>query len=559
MMSKAPELLSETILRLPGYDPYRDADGFRFDTQCAQDHIDFFAECLVHVKAAKAGKPFILEPWQQAIVANLFGWKSEETGLRRYREVFIMVGRKNGKTPLAAGLLLDILFRDNEPGAEVYGAASEYKQASLVFEHARGMVRKQKELRARCKIYDGQAKSIQLKSDASTYRVIASGADASHGFNTHAAVIDELHKQPNRELVDALLTSTGARAQPLIIHITTSDYDREGSICNEKCDYAYKVRDGKLDPPDPSFLPVIYEADQDQGRDYTDPLVYGDPAIWLEANPNLGVSLSHEYLEREARRAHEVPTFLNTFLRLHLNIRTGQATRDVLTEWNICDGSVDEEKLIGRPCFGGLDLASRRDIAAWVLLFPPEEDDDDERWVILPRFFAPGDNAEARERQDKAPYQTWGRQGHLTLTEGSSIDYAAIRDRVLDDSRRFALVDVGADRWNLEFLRQQLDLEDIEVVEFGQGYRDMSEPTKELDKLVAGHQIAHGGHPVLKWMVSNAVIREDEAGNIKFDRKRSSDKIDGLVALVMALGRAMVYEGGSVYESRGALRLGVDE
>ncbi|KKL20610.1 hypothetical protein LCGC14_2453730, partial [marine sediment metagenome] len=358
MVKTASSKLDKIIRLIPGYDPVSTAGECTFDEKAAQHVIDFFTECLTHVKGDMKGQPFILQPWEQAIVANLFGWKQPD-GARRYREAFIFIPRKNGKTTLTAGIVLYTLFCDGEPGAEIYSAAKDREQAALLYEQAKGMVLQEPELSSRSTLY-ATYKSIVIASEGSSYKAISAEASTKYGYNTHLAIIDELHAQHNRELVDVLMTSTGARRQPLIIHITTSDYERE-SICNEKHLQASKVRDGIT--KDPSFLPVIYEATIDDD--------WADPKVWAKANPNLDVSLPTKYLERECQHAKEVPAYENTFKRLHLNIRTEQATRWISMEsWDACDEKIDLADLVGRDCYAGLDLASKIDVASFVLLFP---------------------------------------------------------------------------------------------------------------------------------------------------------------------------------------------
>ena len=331
MTSDATSTWDDVIGLVPGYDPQATAGDCWFDEEAADKVVGFFADCLVHVKGEFAGRPFLLEPWQQAIVANLFGWKRPD-GTRRYREAFIFVPRKNGKSILAAGICIYMLFCDGEWGAEIYCAAAERDQAALVFDVAKQMVNHEPVLRDACRIY---TKAITIESMGSTFKAISADASTKHGYNAHCAVIDELHAQKNRELVDVLITSTGARRQPLIVHITTSDFERP-SICNEKHDYASKVRDGIIE--DRAFLPVIYEAGRDD--DWT------NPEVWAAVNPNYGVSISKEYLAHECQRAQEAPTYENTFKRLHLNIRTEQDVRWISMErWERCGGPVDAEAL----------------------------------------------------------------------------------------------------------------------------------------------------------------------------------------------------------------------
>lgn len=546
-LDQDPKLLFDIIEMIPDYDPYHGSVGYEFYAEAGAKAIDFFQQKLAHVKGEKMGKAFILEDWEKAIIANLFGWKHKETGLRRYREAFIEVGRKNGKTPLAAGIITYMLFEDNEPGAEIYGAASEYKQASLVFSWVLGFRNQEESLIERSKVFKGQAKSIEIGEpgfpDYSTYRVISSDSFSAHGFNTQCAVVDELHTQPNRDLVDALLTSIGARRQPLIVYITTSDFEREGSICNEKEDYAYKVRDKKSEVNDPSFLPVIYEASIED--DWT------DPEVWKKANPNLGVSVSWEFLERECKRAQETPTFENTFKRLHLDIRTQQDVRWIPMEaWDACDEAFDESELEGLACFAGLDMSITTDLSAFVAIFHK-----DEKIYVIPRFWVPKENARKRERRDKVPYLTWANQGLIKLTEGNTVDYDVVRADINEFGERFNVKEIGFDRFNITQLTTQLAGDGFEVVPFGQGFVSMSAPSKELERLIIEGGLRHGGNPVLRWNASVVAVDLDAAENIKPSKKSSTERIDGIVALVMAIGRWIVSpeEQASVYETRGVL------
>lgn len=529
---------SKIICAIPGYDPIATAaPGEYFDPAAAQLALDFFPECLTHVKGALAGTPFKLAPWQRCIIANLFGWKRAD-GTRRYRTALIFVPRKNGKTTLAAGVLNFLLFCDAEPGAEIYSAAADREQAALVFAQAAGMVRAEKVLRARATIY---TKSIVLGDLSGSYKTISADAHTSHGYNTHAAIVDELHAQPTRDLVDVLDTSTGSRRQPLIIYITTSDFERE-SICNEKHTYACKVRDGVI--ADSSFLPVIYEATIED--DWT------KPATWRKANPNLGVSVSREHLKAQCHKAREIPAYENTFKRLHLNIRTEQAMRWLaLEKWDLCNAPVDAEALKGEACFAGLDLASTTDICAAAFYFPSVGG------RILTRFWVPEENAHIRERRDRVPYLAWARDGHITLTPGNVADYDRIRADLNSLAQLYHIRELAIDRWNSTQLQNQLQGDGFEIIPFGQGFASMSAATKELEKLVLSRAIAHGGNPVLRWMASNVAVESDAADNLKPSKKHSSEKIDGIVALIMAIGRAIAQVGApeSIYETRGILTI----
>ncbi|MBV8780745.1 MAG: terminase large subunit [Phycisphaerae bacterium] len=542
--------LADTLRLIPGYDPFATAGDSWLDVDAVETVFAFFSECLKHVEGAVAGQPFKLEPWQQAIVGNIFGWKRKDDKgriVRRYREAFIFVPRKNGKSPLVAGICNYVLFCDREPGAQIYSAAADKDQAAIIYRHASGMIAREPELEKRARIYRA-TKTIQLNEDqASVYKVLSADADNKHGGNSHLVMVDELHAQPNRELVDVLETSMASenRPQPLMIHITTSDFDRP-SICNEKHEYASKVRDGVID--DPRFLPVIYEAAQ------TDD--WKDPKVWAKANPNLGISVSLEYMRAKCKQAQDVPSFENTFRRLHLNQKTKTDRKWLdLAQWDNCGGAVSEELLRGRTCYGGLDLSTKFDLTAWVLVFPPN--DEDELYRVLPRFFVPADNAREREKRDRVPYLTWERQKLVTATEGNVIDYAFIEAQILKDCGMFDVRQVAYDPWNATQTAIHLQDENVKMIEFRQGYRSMSEPAKELERLVISGKLAHGGNPVLRWMASNTMIESDPAGNIKASKAKSTEKIDGIVASIMALGLAMQRPpddvGASIYERRGML------
>jgi len=508
-----------------------------FDEQAAAVAVAFFERLLVHVKGEWAGQPFLLLPWQKKIVRDVFGWKRPD-GTRRYRTVYIEVPRKNGKSNLAAGLALYMLFLDDEPGAEIYSAAADTDQAAIVFDLAKQMVEASPALEARSEVYK---RSIVVPATRSVYRVVSADAYTKHGFNAHGVVFDELHAQPNRELWDVLTTATGARRQPLVIAITTAGYDRE-SICWEQHEYARKVAEGIIE--DDTFYPAIWAADEDDD--------WLDEEVWKKANPSLGHTLKWEYLRGEARRAQQSPAYQNTFRRLHLNQWTQQETRWLPMEaWNACAHEVDEEALAGWVGYGGLDLASSVDIAAFEIVFPPREEGD--LWRVVSRFWIPEENIVERARRDRVPYDAWVRDGYITATPGNVIDYAFIMAEIERLGEMYDIREIAFDRWGAVQISTALEERGFTMVQFGQGFRSMSPPTKELLRLVLEGKIAHGGHPVLRWMADNLVVDTDPAGNVKPNKKKSREKIDGMVALIMALDRATRHaaEGGSVYETRG--------
>jgi len=344
---------------------------YYFDEQAAQKAIGFIETFITHTKGELAMKPLKLEDWQKEIVSNLFGWKNSKTQLRKYRTCFIEVPRKNGKSTLCAAIGLYMLFADSERGSEVYSAAGDRAQAGIVFEIAKQMILNNPELTSRSKVFRN---SITNESKGNFYQAISSDSKTKHGFNANCIIFDELHTQPNRDLWDTLLTSTGSRRQPLCIAITTAGYDRQ-SICYEIYDYAKKVQSGAIE--DESFLSVIYEADEED--DLT------SEETWKKANPNYEISLRKEYMQRESQRAVDVPSYQNTFKRLMLNIWTDSQTAWIGNkEWELCKGEIDLKKLKGKECWAGLDLASTRDISALVLIFK-----EDDVFQIVPFFFIP--------------------------------------------------------------------------------------------------------------------------------------------------------------------------
>lgn len=527
---------------IPGYDPFAQAAGCWFDDAIAQKALDFFPECLRHIEGHLYGKPFELEPWQQAVIANLFGWqRADDAGraVRRYREAFIEVPRKNGKTPMTAGIALYVLFCDGERGQQNYIAAGEREQAGKLFRQAKGMVLQEPELLQRCRIYGGkaeagQSRSITLDGENSFLRVISADAAGEHGGTTHLAVIDELHVQPDRELVDVITTSFASsnRLQPLFINITTAGHDRQ-SICYEKYQYACKVRDNGGDRAkpgyDPAFLPVIYEAGVDD--DWT------DEAVWRKANPNLGVSVSLEYLRRECQRAQEIPDYENTFRQLHLDQWTEQASRWLrMKAWDECGAHrVSEEDLEGAECFGGLDMASSIDVAACVLLFRV-----DDAVAVVPRFWIPEDTARKRTKADGVPYETWARRGLVKATPGDWIDYATVQADIVELATRFAIKKMAFDPKECSMLAQKLIGDGINMVQFTQSFGNYNEPVKRFEQLVGEGRLWHGNHPVMNWMAGNVALDRNVAGLRLPSKKRSGEKIDGIVAAVMALSQLML-------------------
>ncbi len=515
--------------------------GLYFDREAAQIAIAFFG-LLKHSKGEWAGKAVKLEPWQQLIVWNLFGWKRAD-GTRRFRTGYLEVARKNGKSTMGAGLGLFLMTADGEAGAEVYSAATKRDQARITHAEATRMVKASPQLRRRLTVYRD---NIHIKDTASKFEPLGRDTDSLDGLNLHGAIVDEVHAHKTRDLWDLLETATGARRQALMLAITTAGYDRQ-SLCWTQHEYTLKVLNGLIE--DDSWFGIIYALDEDDDC--------FDEALWIKANPNLHVSKKIEDMRRLAARAREMPSALNSFLRLHCNIWTQSETKWISREhWDACGVAVDAAGLRGRTAYAGLDLSSTTDITALVLVFAPQADED--RYQVLCRFFIPEEAMTERSHTDRVPYDAWVRAGYITATPGNVIDYEYVLAQIDEDMQAYDLPEIAFDRWGASRIQTQLaELggEDF-LVQFGQGFASMSPPMKELEKIILGHKLAHGNNPVLNWMADNLVARTDPAGNIKPDKEKSLEKIDGMVALIMALDRATRHTvEESVYEERGILGL----
>ncbi len=505
------------------------------DETKGQRVIKFIERICTHVKGDLAGKPFILEPWQREYLQTLFGATGPD-GLRQYRTSFVFLPRKNGKSNLIAAIGLYLLFVDNEPGAEIYVAAADREQANAIFEVQKQMVLNSKLLRDKCKIYRN---SIVLNGTNSYIKAISADASTKHGFSAHAVLYDELHSAPNRELWEVLTTSVGARSQPLVLGISTAGVDR-GGLCMELYEYGKRVRDGVID--DKTFLPLIYEAPVD-----ADPF---DVETWRTANPNLGVSVRMDYFERMAAEARILPTSEIAFKQLHLNQWVSSFDGWITDhDWMQSSGDVNIVELAGERCFGGLDLASVADVCSFVLAFPR----DDGSVKILPWMFVSQAAVDQRRGRTGASYDAFAAAGELIVTDGNSTDYDVIYQRIIKCAEMFNIQSIAFDRWNSSALVQKLMDEGLDMDPFGQGFASMTQPIKQMEILVKKQKLHHGGHGMLRWMVSNIQTKMDEAENIKFVKSKSGDKIDGAVATAMAIGEWLTNDNadssGSIYEN----------
>lgn len=517
---------------LNGYDPWRDGDGYHYDHERGLHAVEWIEEHCTHVKGSLGGEDFLLEPWQEALVMTLFGWYNDE-GLRRYREMLLYIPRKQGKSPLCAAILLYVLDTDDEPGYEALSAAATRDQATMVYDWVKGMIRNDKHLAGRYKEYRSPKKIIPLHDQVSYYMPVSADAETKHGGNLHVIAFDELHTQPNRELFDVLSTGTAARKQPLLISLTTAAVFGE-SICNEKLAYAKAVIQGTI--TDPTFLPILFYAPQD--ADWT------DLDVWRAANPNYGVSLQEDYVKKEIAKAQVTPSLVSNLKRFHLNIQTMSADMWLdMDKWNACN----TEGEISGPCFGGLDLASTRDITAFVLYWP-------ETGAVRCKFYLPEDATTLPSRRHYLP---WIEAGYLTTTEGEVLDYTKVREDIVAANESYEIDMIGFDKAAANEITTALYNEHgIPCASVAQTMLGMSEAARKLESLVIGGKLAHGGNPVLNWMAGNTYVKSDDMENILPSKKHSPAKIDGIAALVDAVAVSIAAETGTnVYEERGLICL----
>lgn len=533
----------EILRKLKNYKPtkFKAKDSY-YDKEYA-DFAVAFIESLCHTKGTWAGKWFELMDWQEQIIRDLFGIL-KPNGYRQFNTAYIEIPKKNGKSELAAAVALLLTCGDGEQRAEVYGATADRQQASIVFDVAADMVRMCPALNKRVKILASQKRLIYEPTN-SFYQVLSAEAYSKHDFNVHGVVFDELHSQPNRKLYDVLTKGSGdARMQPLFFLITTAGTDTH-SICYEVQQKAQDIIDGRK--IDPTFYPIIFGADDTE--DWT------SPKVWKKCNPSLGETIGMDKVKTACESAKQNPGEENSFRQLRLNQWVKQAVRWMpMDKWDKCAFAVKEEQLEGRVCYGGLDLSSTTDITAFVLVFPPLDEED--KYIILPYFWIPEDTLDLRVKRDHVSYDVWERQGYLQTTEGNVVHYGYIERFIEQLGKKFNIREIAFDRWGAVQMVQNLESMGFTVVPFGQGFKDMSPPIKELMKLTLEQKLAHGGNPVLRWNMDNIFIRTDPAGNIKADKEKSTEKIDGAVATIMALDRAIRCGNDmsvSVYDSRGLL------
>lgn len=510
--------------------------------QASADKVITFIENLKHTKDPWYGVNFDLLPWQHEYVSDVFGTIKND-GYRQYNTAYLEIAKKNGKTELAAALGLYMTCADGERGAEVYGAAADRQQASIAFDVAVEMVEQSPALKKRIKLVLSQKRMI-YKPTNSFYQVLSAESYTKHGFNVHAVIFDELHAQPNRDLYDVLTKGSGdARMQPLFFLITTAgdDPDRT-SIGWEVHQKALEVLNGtkKID----NFYAKIYGVGDEED--------WEDEANWIKANPSVGHNLRLETFRQWYQDAKGNPAEERTFRQLRLNqwLKFKTTKWVSLDAWDATAGMVVPEKLKGRRCFGGLDLSTKIDITAYVLVFPPEE--ADQKWEVLWKFWIPEDNMKKRIKNDKVPYDRWVREGYIKTTPGNVIDYDFIEHDILQSRDTYGIQEIGFDPWNAQQVATHLDNEGLTMVEVRQGYKSMSPPMKELEAFIKGGKINHGGNPVARWMFGNVEVKSDENDNVRPVKGKSTGRMDGIVALIIAMARAILDEDNtSVYDHGG--------
>jgi len=512
--------------------------GLKWDARAAGIAIDFFA-LLHHSKGARwGGKPFELQPWQRFIVGSLFGWK-RPNGTRRYRTAYIEIPRKNGKTTLAAGIALYLLVADGEPGAEVYSAATMRAQAKLCHEEAKQMVKKSPSLRKCIKVYQN---ALIIHKSNSRYMPLGGDSDNLDGLNPSGLILDEVHAWKTRRLWDVLDSALGARSQPLTLAITTAGADLH-NVGREQHDFSEQVLQSLVEH-DAADAHFAYIATIDEGDDWK------DESTWAKANPNLGVSVDLAELRGKFAKSFAMPSQQSSDKRYYLNVWSNSVDSWIdMDGWRECGrATFDLAELDGRECYGGLDLASSVDIAAFVLAFPHGKG-----VRLMPFFWVPKEANNDRERRLREILTPWIKAGFVEATEGDTIDLEVIEAKIEELSARYQIKEIAYDPWNCEATAQHLARKGIGCIKFAQNMGNFSEPSKRLEKYIADRALWHNNNPVLRWMASNTASVTNGAGHLMPSRKKSLNKIDGIPATCMAIGRMILAgdNGPSVYESRG--------
>ncbi len=530
---------------------------YTFD-EARADRAITFIEQLSHTKGRWASRyggrdnKIKLELWQKFHIGSIFGWIKPD-GTRRFRRAYIEVARKNGKTTEGAGIANYCFFADRpkEIGPEIYYAATKQEQAALAWRESKMQIIQNPVLSKIAKVYESKQVIVQTKDLAARSRPLGRDSKTEDGLNPHFALIDEYHAHPDSSLLDVLESGMGARAQPLILIITTAGLDKNGPCYMQEHQLAINILERSIEPIPEDTFAIIYSIDEDD--DWT------DPDVWIKANPNLGVSITKEYLESRVKIALASPTKQNEIKTKNLNIWTQAETRWITDEkWMSCLVKYTEADLEGRRCIGGLDLSSTLDITAFVLAFPPIA--PSEPWKFIYRFFMPEESLLERERQDRVPYTYWVEKGEIIATPGNVVDYDYIEQEITELGGHFVIDEINYDPWKAQEIVNHLSAH-FEMVQCPQRYSPMAIYTDTFEKKVIAQELAHNGNHVMRWMISCTEVKSDRQGNImpmKPRRDTSGKRIDGVVASIMALGRGVAMQNdsyGSVYEERGVLSL----
>lgn len=513
--------------------------GLSFDEAAGERAVNFFS-LLKHYKGKYQGQPFQLLPWQAFFISSMFGWKRADK-TRRFRYAYLKVARKNGKTTLAAGTCLYGLIADGESGAEVYTAATTRDQASIAFKDAMQMVEADSNLKSIVSVWKN---SLTVESNASFLKPVSSEAGNLDGLNPHIALIDEYHAHRDDQVFNVMKSGMGSRTQPIHLTITTAGFHRTSS-CYTYEKTCQEILQGIKE--DDSQFAIMYDLDEEDD--------YLDPNVWIKANPSLGHTPSVEFLQQEVIQAKNNPSQLVNLLTKNFNRWTDASSTWIEdSKWLEAQmpDHIDAEYLSNLRCIAALDLASTRDVNAFTMIWI---DEAESKYYTKSKYWLPRESMMSRVKRDGVRYDLWAEQGWIDLTPGNVTDYRAIKTEIMRLTETYSIEAIAFDRWNSSQLVIELTDEGITMTPYGQGFASMSAPSKEFEKLIYQKEMLHDGNPVTRWMLGNVELGTDPAGNIKPDKAKSSEKIDGIVSTIMALGLIMVQgmqlaeEGTSRYES----------
>ena len=504
-----------------------------------------FISALQHTKGKWKGDRFIPMPWQQWLIYTLFGWKRRNDAgdvIRRFRTAYFEVARKGGKTALMSAAANYMFYADGEAGPEVYFGATTTKQAKICFNESRAMVLQNKILKSKTKVY---THNMSLLNDpVSKFEPTSREADNMDGLNPSCAIIDEYHAHKTSDVYDVFKSGMGSRQQPLQLTITTAGFNK-GAPCYQLRRTCIDILNGVK--KDDSMFTMIFAPDE--GDDWT------LEDTWKKANPSLGETISIDYLRAEFTQAQNNVSEQVNFKTKHLNLWSETSSTWIETsKWDSAEMKITDKELREMDCYGGLDLASTRDLTAFVLVFA-----DGERIFIKPFFFVPLDTIQARSKADGVAYNTWEIEGSLIGTPGNVVDYEYIRQKINELGEIYKIKSIAYDRWNSSQLIIWLNDDGAVMNPYAQSYSQLSTPTKEIEKKLYNGDLRHDGNPVMSWNISNVEITMDSGGNIKADKRKSEEKIDGVVALAMGIGQMLTErmgdEGDSIYETRDIIML----